>query len=172
MKRLWIVPVLLFALLASSCGYRLVGYGSAFPEHIHTLYIPYFINETKRFELEQRVTEEVQRQFTIRKRFSLAKRSDEADAMLEGVITKFTVKAVGFDDESRANRYQITMNVSAKFVDRTTDEVLWENPNFIFRSEYDADETTVDYVNLELNAIDAMAKDFAETLVSTITQGF
>ncbi len=159
-------------LLAPGCGYRLAGTGSLLPSHVKTVHIPYFENETPRFELEQRLTEHVQREFTVRAKMEIENSWSDADAVLEGTITGFTVIPVGFNDQTQANRYQVTIQMRVSLLDNKTHKALWESPNFTFRSEYESPENITDYYNQEIDAIEEIAANFAETLVATITQGF
>lgn len=159
-------------LLAPGCGYRLAGTGSLLPPHVKTVHIPYFKNETPRFELEQRLTEHVQREFTVRAKMEIENSWSDADAVLEGTITGFTVIPVGFNDQTQANRYQVTIEMRVSLLDNKTHKALWESPSFTFRSEYESPENITDYYNQEIDAIEEIAANFAETLVATITQGF
>lgn len=166
---------LVFCVLGSafwSCGYRLAGTGSLLPAHIKKVHIPYFLNETPRVEIEQRLTEQVQRQFNVRAKLDVVRSWGEADAALEAAVKGFVVRPIGFNDQTQANRYEVTIQVAAKFFDTRANKTLWENAHFLFRSEYESTEVVEDYYNQELEAIDRIASDFAETLVATITQGF
>ena len=60
-------------LAASGCGYRLQGTGKStiLPEHIKTIAVQPFENTTQRPEIEQRVTEEVARELSTRKWYSV-----------------------------------------------------------------------------------------------------
>jgi hypothetical protein len=139
---------------------------------VKTVHIPYFKNETPRFELEQRLTEHVQREFTVRAKMEIETSWSDADAVLEGTITGFTVIPVGFNDQTQANRYQVTIEMRVSLLDNKTHKALWESPSFTFRSEYESPESITDYYNQEIDAIEEIAANFAETLVATITQGF
>jgi hypothetical protein len=55
--------------------------------------------------------------------------------------------------------------------------VLWENPNLVFRQEYEATsgETAIDpaaFFNQDANALDRMSVDFARSIVSAILEAF
>jgi len=166
----FLIVLMLFSALG--CGYRLVGVGSVLPAYIKKIHIPYFINETPRFELEQRLTEHVQREFTTRGRLTLVDSWDIADAVLEASVTRFEVLPVGFNAQTQANRYLVTIEIKAKLLDTHTNRSLWESQNFVFRTEYESPEVIEDYYNQEIEAIEAIAENFSQTLVATITQGF
>jgi outer membrane lipopolysaccharide assembly protein LptE/RlpB len=155
-----------------SCGYRLAGTGSVLPAHIKRVHIPYFENQTPRFEIEQRLTEQVQRQFNVRAKLEIVKSWSEADAVLEAAVTSFEVRPIAFTEQIQANRYEVIIGVSAKLTDTKSSKEIWQNPGFVFRGQYESAEVIEDYYNQELEAIDQIAADFAETLVATITQGF
>ncbi len=50
-----VLPALL-ALTLSSCGYHAAGKGNILPDHVKTIAIPAFVNETQTYKLEQMLT--------------------------------------------------------------------------------------------------------------------
>jgi len=50
--------------------------------------------------------------------------------------------------------------------------VIWENPAFTFQDNYSLTTTAAAYVDLENDAIDRAAGRFAESLVSSLLEGF
>ena len=50
------------------------------------------------------------------------------------------------------------------------DEVLWEQPYYLFTEQYQFDETQL--LNLEDTALEEVAADFAQTIVIDILEGF
>jgi hypothetical protein len=53
-----------------------------------------------------------------------------------------------------------------------TDKVLWEDDHFLFKRQYDVAQTSVTYVDQETIAIDQVATDFAQSVVTSILEGF
>src|SRR6185369_14972434 len=98
---------LLGGLLAAGCGYRLAGGGSGvLPPTVRIVAVTTFENRTARTEIEQRVTEEVAREFSRRGRYKVVTDPAGADALLEGAITDFRTNPVQFNAEGRATRVE------------------------------------------------------------------
>jgi outer membrane lipopolysaccharide assembly protein LptE/RlpB len=166
-----VLALLLVAPLAG-CGYALVGSGrGVLPEGIRSIFVPTFVNETARVGLEQRVTEAVLRELAARARLAAASRSEEADAELVGRLVSYSVSAVRFDDAGRALEYEIAVTAKVTLTERVTDKVLFENPSFLFRQPYKV-PPAAEYADVETAAIDALARPFARSLVTTILEGF
>ena len=106
--------VLLACLLAQGCGYRLAGGGSGvLPPTVQVVAVTTFENRTARTEIEQRVTEEVAREFSRRGRYKVVTDPVGADALLEGAITDFRTNPVQFNAEGRATRVETVVMLRA-----------------------------------------------------------
>ncbi len=159
-------------LLFQGCGYHLVGKGSNLPGHIKTIAVPPLKSEVENFDLEQRMTEGITDEFVRRGQYKITSDMKKADAVLKGTIVDFSTKAISFDSQSRATRYEITVSADVSFRDLKEGTVIWENSNFTFREEYKSSTNLEDYYNREIEAIQKLSQDFAESLVASITQGF
>ncbi len=159
-------------LLLASCGYHLVGTSSALPPNIRSLYIPIFTNSTSQPELEQRLSDTVNREFINRGQLKLVPEAAEADAVLVGEITNFGMIPLTLDAQGRATEYQIgiTLKVALKSADGKT--VFWENPSFIYQEKYPIDLSSPDYFDQLNVAVDQISVKFAQSLVTTILEGF
>lgn len=164
---------LALALGLSGCGYALVGSGrGTLPENVETIYVSTFVNETPKVGLEQRLTEAVIRELSARARLKLVASRDAANAELSGRLTAYDVQAVRFDETGRAIEYQIAVTARVLLVDRSTDKPIFEDPNFLYRQPYPVPSTSSTYFDVENLAVDALARPFARSLVSTILEGF
>ncbi len=79
---------------------------------------------------------------------------------------------MSFDSQGRATDYQVrvTARVSLKTIPEET--VLWENPAYTFRDNYQYSATAASYVDRENEAIDRVAGRFAQALVTSLLEGF
>jgi outer membrane lipopolysaccharide assembly protein LptE/RlpB len=173
-RRRGAAALLLGAIVLSSCGYGLVGVSSNLPEHLQTLYITPFVNQTQRAELDQRLTEQISQEWVRRGRFQLVASPDEADAVLSGTIIAAIVTPVRFDSEGRANEYQLTVSADVQLVDRTKEKpvTLWHDARFSRSTSYEVDVNATDYFDREVQAIELLSRDYARGLVVTILEGF
>ena len=87
-------------------------------------------------------------------------------------MTSFTLSPVTFDDEGRATEYEIAIVVSVTFKQVGTDVLLYGNDNYLFRSSYEVQASELGFQDRETPAIEATAKDFAESLVTDLLEGF
>jgi hypothetical protein len=168
------ISLFFFLLLGlSGCGYTLVGTGSsALPRTVKTVYVPTFINDTTVVGLEQRLTDAVIRELSARGRLKPVMDRSTADAELSGRLTGCSVTPVRFDANGIAVEYQVT--ASGKFVltERATDTAIFSEPGYLFRQPYTVPSSASSYYDREREAIEAMARPFAQNLVTTILEGF
>jgi Lipopolysaccharide-assembly len=171
------VLVALVALACSSCGYALAGRGSFLPAYIQTIGIPQFINTTPVYELEQVFTERVRTEFINRGNYKVQPNNTGVDALLTGEILSIHIQPASFTDEQQASRYILTVTAKIEFRDLKTNNVLWENPQWVYRDEYEA---TAGADALDPNAFLAQGSDalervgseFAKAVVSAILEAF
>jgi hypothetical protein len=176
-RRSAVLILLLSALLSSSCGYTLAGRGSFLPETIRTVGIPDFTNRTPYFEASQLVAQRVRSEFIGRGKYKVLPQDTGVDAVLRAQINNITLAPSGFNDAQQATRYVITISVGIQFVQASDNKVLWQNPNLVFREEYQLasgggvlDPAT--FFASSSNAVERMAADFARTVVSAILEAF
>lgn len=173
-----LAAVVVLAALSSSCGYTLAGRGSFLPETIRVIGIPDFTNRTPYFEVGQLLTQRVRSEFIGRGKYKVQPQDTGVDAVLKAEITSISIAPSSFNQEQQASRYVATVIVSVQFVQAQGEKVLWENPNQVFREEYDvaSGSTTVldpaTFFGQSSNATDRLATDFARSLVSAILEAF
>ena len=159
----------------AACGYTLAGRGSFLPDYIETIGIPLFDNDTSAFEVEQIVTQEVRQEFIGRGRYRVLPDTTGVDAVLEGAIRNIRIAPTSFTDDQQASRYVFTLTARIAFTDLTTNEVLWQNPSLQFSDEYEVAsgvQSVSAFFGQRSNAVERIAQDFAETVVSSILEAF
>ena len=157
----------------SGCGYTLVGTGSsAVPPTVKTVYVPTFINDTTVVGHEQRLTDAVIRELSARGRLKPVKDRSAADSELSGRLTACSVAPVRFDVNGIAVEYQVTVSGKLVLTERATDKPIFSEPTYLFRQPYTVPSSASSYYDREREAIEAMARPFAQNLVTTILEGF
>jgi outer membrane lipopolysaccharide assembly protein LptE/RlpB len=159
------------AALLFGCGYHLVGKGGTLPEGVKSMAVPLLANETRRPEVEQRVTEQLVRELNTRSGVKVLAGKEGADALLTGAITGYESSPVVLNPEGRATRYEITMTARMRLEDLRGNQILWANDQYVFRSQYDVPEDT-SFFDQEIVAIDQVAREFAVSVVTAILEGF
>ena len=94
--------------------------------------------------------------------------------MLAGAVTFFNLYPVAFDNQGRATDYQVqvTARVSLKKLPPGENDTIWDNPSFTFRDNYQFSVSSATYVDRENDAIDRVAGRFAQSLVTSMLEGF
>ena len=171
MRRLAAVAAV--AVLLPGCGYSLVGTGKGtLPVEIRTVWVPAFVNDTPVVGMEQRLTTAVLRELSARGRLKPAPNLDQADAVLAGRITGYSLQPVRFDAQGRALEYQVMITARLTLTEQRSGKTLFDDPAFLFRQPYTVPVTDSSYFNPELLAIDRMSQPFARSVVTTILEGF
>jgi outer membrane lipopolysaccharide assembly protein LptE/RlpB len=158
------------------CGYSLAGRGSFLPAYIRTIGVPLFVNHTPVYDIERRITERVRQELAGRGRYKVEVTEGQSDALLSGEITAVTLTPASFTEQVQASRYVLTLVAKIEFKDRKTDKVLWSNPAWQFREEYEITNTaTLDptaFLGQDANALERLSAEFARSVVSAILEAF
>lgn len=173
-NRFFFAAALFFALVLSSCGYHLVGTTSFLPDDIENLYVESFRNQTKWVDMDQRLMEALTLEWVRRGRLRLVDSPAKADVILTGAIQRLAVIPVSYDDQGRANEYQMSLQaeVQLKDVRGEDDAVLWEDKAFSRRTSYLVDPNSVNYFDRQNLAMDELSREFASALVTAVLEGF
>jgi len=140
------------------------------PSRIKTVAVPAFQNNALRYKIESRFTEAVVNELIHRGRgLRVQGQREGADAVIEGVIKSFSYGGVLLDDKGRARIFEVTIEAAVTVRDQTANRVLYDNQNFVFRGEYEFANDPRNFFNEEDPAVQRMARNFAESIVSTLT---
>ncbi|TKJ32291.1 hypothetical protein CEE39_05880 [bacterium (candidate division B38) B3_B38] len=164
--------LIVLVLLLPACGYQLAGRGTFLPKHIKKIGIPMFDNQTARADLERNLTESIQEEFITRGNYHIVSSEEGVDAVLKGEILSYSLIPRSADEEGRATSYSVIIRASVYFKDLVRDQVIWENPNYVFREDFQISENIQDYYDQEIEAINLSVESFARNIVSTILEGF
>jgi outer membrane lipopolysaccharide assembly protein LptE/RlpB len=164
---LWIL-----AIITSSCGYRLAGRNQVLPESVKIIAIPPFENHTRRPEIEQRITEAVTATFIRRGGYRTSATESSADAVLKGAVTGYDTTPVSVGSDGRATRYEVVITAQVDLTSIPEGTVLFRAGQFMFKRQYNVSEDAESFFDQEIIAIDLIASDFAEAVVTSILEGF
>lgn len=164
--------LLSLALGAGPCGYQRAGTGASLPAHIRVIAVPAFRNTSLRYRVEQRFTKAVMDEILRRgRRLDVTSRPEGADAVLSGDVRRVDIGAALLDPAGRTRVFQIAIAVSVTFRDQKTNKVLFENSDYTFRGEYELPDGPASLYDEEGPAVDRLARDFAQSLISTLLEG-
>ncbi len=170
--RVTVVLILLLGL--SACGYHLVGTTSFLPEDIETLHVENFRNQTRWVDMDQRLMEAMTLEWVRRGRLRIVDSADQADVVLSGVIQRLAVIPVSYDEQGRANEYQMSLQARVQLKDVRGDEpeILWEDEAFSRRTSYGVDPRAVDFFDRQNLAMNVLSTEFSRALVTAVLEGF
>jgi hypothetical protein len=174
MRPVGLPPLTLCLMLFSiSCGYHVAGRGDLLPPDIKTIAIPAFINQTHTYQIEQRMTAAVTREFIERTHFRVTPNPQGADAVLTGIVKNVSSGVITYDPHTgRATSLQIQVISDVKLEDLHTHKLLFSNSNYIFRAQYQVSQTTSGLFEEDKPAQDRLSRDLARSLVTSILEGF
>lgn len=172
MRALRIATGALALLGLMGCGYALVGRGSTLPPEVQKVYLSPLVNTTQRSQVDQILTRALASELVTRHRFEVLSAEAGADARLSGSVLTFALNPVSFDSEGRATEYEISIVVKVELKQLSPERVLYANEGYLFRSSYEVQPSELGYQDRETPAIESTARDFAETLVTDLLEGF
>lgn len=146
---------------------------SQLPEHIKTVAVPAFQNNALRYKIEGRFTQAVMNELIHRGHgIRVQSEREGADAVIDGVVKTFSFGGVLLDDKGRARVFEVTITAAVTVRDQHDNRVLYDNQNFIFRGEFEFANDPRNFFNEEDPAVLRIARSFAESIVSTLINGF
>jgi hypothetical protein len=164
--------LLLFAVTGFTECYKPVT-KNQLPAHIKTVAVPAFQNESLRYKVESRFTDAVIRELIKRgRKLRVQGERKDADAVIEGVIRSFTFSGVLLDEKGRSRVFEVEIRAAVTVRDQVQNKVLYDNQNYVFRGEFEFANDPRSYFNEEDPAVQRMARAFAESVVSVLTNGF
>jgi hypothetical protein len=95
-----------------------------------------------------------------------------ADAVIDGVVKSFGFSGVLLDDKGRARIFEVTITAAVTVRDQHENRVLYDNQNFVFRGEFEFANDPRNFFNEEDPTVMRIARSFAESIVSTLINGF
>jgi hypothetical protein len=143
------------------------------PTRIRTVAVPAFQNQALRYKIEHRFTEAVINEIVRRGRgLRVQGEREGADAVIDGVIKSFSFSGVLLDERGRARIFEVTITAAVTVRDQVENRVIYDNQNYVFRGEFEFANDPRSFFNEEDPAVQRMARSFAESVVSTLVNGF
>jgi ribosomal protein S25 len=157
--------------LAVQCGYHLRGTGTFLPPGIKTVSVPMFKNLSTRYDLDVTLTQGVIDELVARGKVEVVDDPANADAILAGEISAFSVNPIGFSSQNTADRYNVMVVAKIVLRDLKDERVIFSNPSYVYQEEYEVPQGT-SYETWETEALSKIAEKFARSLISTLLEGF
>ena len=167
----FLLSLFLVCSIFAACGYRLAGKATAIPRSIDSIAVPIFVNQTTKYRLEQRLTSAVVEELISRTNYKITSDIGSAAALLSGVVTEFTSTPVIFIN-GVGSTFLITVRLKIELKELRTNKLLFQNPNYFFREEFEISQESKEFFPEEGPALERLSRAFSRDLVSTILESF
>jgi hypothetical protein len=165
---------LTLVLTLGGCGYALLGRGTVVDPDIKVVGVPTFRDRTGRPGLDQQITDLVIEELLKRGRFQVVNQAAGADAVVDGEITGYQARPVGFsgaEETTEASRYAVVLTANVTYAKVGVREPIWQNPAFRANDEWDVGSPEA-FFDREEQAVERLAKEFARSLVAAMMEAF
>jgi outer membrane lipopolysaccharide assembly protein LptE/RlpB len=164
---------LLFLTILTGCGYHQAGSATHIPANVRTLAVPIFTTRAQAFHTEMAFTQATIRELNTRTKYRiLNSASPDADATLAGTILSQTVAPLTYDT-STGQSSSYLLSITAKVVLTAHDgRVLYRNDRLLYREQYQSTQDLNGFIQEDNAAVNRVAKDFAQTVVSDMLESF
>jgi hypothetical protein len=159
----------------SGCGYALAGKGNTLPAWIQIIGVPPIVNHSTVADVDVVLTDAVRAEFQSRGRYRVVPESEGTDALFTATVTSVRLTPVSFNNR-QASRYSATVTAQVTFKDKTG-KVYVSNRVVQFTEEYDVSTSTdphdaTAFFGQNVNALQRLAKNFAQSVVTSILEAF
>jgi outer membrane lipopolysaccharide assembly protein LptE/RlpB len=163
----------LLSIVGTGCGYHTAGHTATIPDNVRIIAIPAFVNQTQTFKIEQTLTAAVVKEFVTRTHYHVINQmSDDADAALRGTVLASYTTPLTYDSQTgRAASVMVVISMKVSLLDKQG-KVLYQNPSYLFREQYEVPRDLNSFFEEDSPAFQRLSRDFAQTLVSNILEGF
>ena len=166
---------LALATVITGCGYHAAtsGRSSHLPQSVRSIYVPEFGNKTASYNLDQLLTQQVVRELEARTKYKVVlSASENVDATLVGIVLAQSTSPLTYDSTTRrASSALVTVTARVRLTDRNG-KVLYENPSYLFREQYQISRELSTFFEEESPALDRLARDFGRQLVADMLEAF
>jgi outer membrane lipopolysaccharide assembly protein LptE/RlpB len=170
--RLRLLTLLLVTTL-TGCGYHQAGSATHIPANIHTLSVPIFATHAQAYHTEMAFTQATIRELNTRTKYQIINSDNpDADATLHGTILTQTVAPLTYDSATgQTSSYLVS--ITAKVVLTAHDgHVLYRNDTILYREQYQSTEDLSGFIQEDGYAVQRVAREFAQAIVSDMLESF
>jgi hypothetical protein len=159
------------------CGYALAGKSNSLPTWIQIIGVPQIVNHSTVADVERVMTDAVRTEFQSHGRYKTIPEAEGADAVFTATITSVRLSLRAANSQTRqVSSYTATVTVEVMFKDKTG-KVWLPNRAVQFSEPYDvststqANDPTASFGQNQI-ALERLAKNFAQSIVTSILESF
>ena len=160
-------------MLLTGCGYHQAGSATHIPANVRTLAVPIFTTRAQAFHTEMAFTQATIRELNTRTKYRiLNSASPDADATLTGTILSQSVAPLTYD-ASTGQSSSYLLSITASVILTAHDgRVLYRNDRILYREQYQSTQDLNGFIQEDNAAVNRVAKDFAQAVVSDMLESF
>lgn len=161
-KRLFLLTACTVFLLSGCLRYSFTG--ASIPPGVQTIFIPFFPDESNSGlgDLNNRLNDALIERFVNQSKLQLANSEEEADAVLDGVITGYSNRPFSISGNEQSNQNEVTISVRASYQYSDKEKAEW-NKSFTGKFSYDP---ASDPINGENEAANSALQQIANNMFS------
>ena len=175
--------LLSFSLLISSgCGYHRLDRQqrtAAWAKRGETIRLARFRNLTPRLGLEDRFTKALENRLVAASPWRLVAQGEPSRWVLVGTLEEYRSRPIGLtlgNDRSKASagsasRVEVAVVASVELLDGQTGAVVLSRRGLTFSNQYRVDQNFASFESREVQVIESLADDFAESFLTQLLQG-
>lgn len=174
-----IAPVLVATL---GCGYHRLDRqprGVAWAKQGETIRLARFRNLTPRLGLEDRFTKALENRVVAASPWRLVPQGTPSRWVLQGTLEEYRSRPIGLTlgndrvkaSAGSASRVEVAVVASVELLDGQTGAVVLSRRGLTFSNQYRVDQNFASFDNRELQVLESLADDFAESFLTQLLEG-
>lgn len=149
----------------AGCGYRLAS--SANAGDGRTIAVPTFVNNTRTYRIEQKMSEALRRELTRGTRYNVTPERS-GDVVVAGEVLDYSTTTVVTTEQGRAYEYSMSVALKVVVTDTRSGAVLFRADNMSMRDVFQLAQSSSDFVPEDSAALDRLASRFAASIVASL----
>ena len=169
-------------LLLPGCGYRRLDReprAAAWAKKGETIRLARFRNLTPKLGLEDRFTKALESRIVAASPWKLVAQGDPARWVLQGTLEAYESRPLGLTlgngtdkaSAGSASRLEVKIVASVELLDGQTGAVVLTRRHLTFSNQYRVDQNFASFDNREVQVIESLADDFAESFLTQLLEG-
>jgi len=144
-----------------------------------TVRIASFGNKSPRLGVEETFRKALEHRIVAASPWKLVGQDASSRWVLQGTIERYEVKALGLNlgtssakgAAGSASRLEVSVVGSMQLMDGQTGALMIARPSLTFSNQYRVDQNFASFSNRELEVLDTLADDFAESFLTQLLEG-
>lgn len=177
-----LVLVLASPFFSACAGYQRLDrqpHKAAWTAQGETVRIANFTNHTQRLGLEETFRKALEHRIVSASPWKLVGQSAASRWVLQGSIEKFEVRTLALNlgtstakgAAGTPSRVEVIITGSMQLLDGQTGTLVVSRPSFTFSDQYRVDQNFASFTNREVEVLDTLADDFAESFLTQLMEG-